>query len=173
VGIACVYLSHKAANQTLEMLLRSILKQFTQRRQVISERTSDAHSRCEGGRIPPSKDELIELLQCEVDDFTDTFVVIDALDECSFGVWVTLLDQLEKLQSKIHLLVTSRNFATISDRLKDSVTLEIRAQPQDIRAFIEAQIDDPENRRLKKMVSEEPKLRREIEKVIIRTANGM
>lgn len=173
IGIVCVYLSHKAENQTLEILLRSIVKQLIQRRKSISKKTIDTHISCEDGKISPSKDQLIELLRWEVDNLKDTFVVVDALDECSHGVRVALLDELEKLQPKIHLLVTSRDFGTISDRLEGSVKLEIRAQPQDIQAFIRAQIDDPENYRLQDFIKLEPKLLQELEKVIINTANGM
>jgi hypothetical protein len=173
VGIACVYLSHKE-NQSLEKLLRSILRQLIQCREAVTEKVIHTYKGGhKGGKTEPSRDEILEMLQCEVGSLMDTFVVVDALDECSHKIRVELCKELENLQPKIHLLVTSRKLGIIADILKGSETLEISAHPQDVRAFIEAQIEDPENYRLKGLVKQEPKLRKDIEDTVIKTANGM
>lgn len=172
VGIACVYINHKE-DQTLDKLLLSILKQLIQRRKVISEIVIDAHKTYINDKARPSTEKVLEMLRHEVNSFSDTFVIVDALDECSHGVRVALLKELGRLQPQIHLMVTSRNFEIIADMLKDSVKLDISAQAEDIRAFIKAQIDDPENYRLKDFVRLQPKLQKEIEDEVITTANGM
>jgi hypothetical protein len=174
VGIACVYLSHKdKENQNLQELLLSILKQLIQRRKAVTEKVIHTYKRYKGGKTRPPKDEILEMLQCEVGSLMDTFVVVDALDECSHQVRVALCKELENLQPKIHLLVTSRRLEIIADMLKGSETLEISAHPQDVRAFIEAQIEDPKNYRLKDLVKQEPKLKKEIEDTVVDTAKGM
>jgi len=157
VGIACIYLSYKEEDQTIEKLLLSIIKQLIQCRKSISKKVIDTYERCEDGGIRPSKDEIVEMLQCEVDIFVDAYIVVDALDECTHGVRVSLLDELEKIQPKIHLLVTSRRLGIITERLKLSVTLEITAKPEDIRAFISAHIDDPNNYRREELCQKEAK----------------
>lgn len=103
----------------------------------------------------------------------DTFIIVDALDECPHGMMFALLNELEKLQPKIHLLVTSRYLEIIAERLERSVKLEISAQSQDLQAFIKARIADPENYRLRDFVKLRPKLQKEIEDAVITTANGM
>ena len=171
VGIACVYLSHET-DHTVEKHLLSVLRQLIQLRKVTSETVMTTFKCREDGKTPP-KDKILEMLQCEVEGVTDTFIVVDALDECSPEVREGLLNDLEKLQPKIHLLVTSRYNTKIANLLKGSVKLEISAQPQDIRMFIKAQINEPENFRLKRLVNKTPKLLKEIEDAVINTANGM
>lgn len=172
VGIACIYLSYQEA-QCLDNLLLSIIRQLLQCRQVISETVIRAHEYCQSGKTRPSKVHILDMLKFEIDNFADTFIVVDALDECPHGVRIAFLDELEKLHPKIHLLVTSRYFEIIADRLEGSVTLEISAHSEDVRAFIKAQIEDPENYRLKEFVKLQPKLQKEIVDAVIATANGM
>jgi hypothetical protein len=173
IGVACVYLSYQEKNRTIDELLLSILKQLIQPRKVISETVINTYKYYQNGKTPPSKDKILEMLRCEVDSSTDAFVVVDALDECSHEVRENLLSDLEKLKPKIHLLVTSRYFEIIADRLKESAKLEISARPQDIRAFIKAEIDGPENYRLKKFVEKDSRLLKKIEDNVVDTAKGM
>ena len=172
IGVACVYLSHKEP-QHLGNLLLSIIRQLTQRRRAISEELINTYEDCEDGKSRPGTGKIIEALQYEVDSFEETFIVVDALDECSDGVRFALLDELEKFKLKVHLLVTSRFLDIIADRLENSVKLEISAQPQDIKAFIRAQIDEPENYRLQRMTKSDSKLQKKIEDTVIATAKGM
>lgn len=69
--------------------------------------------------------------------------MIDALDECPEVDQTRrhLLAETRGLLPKVRLMVTSRHLLSIESMFKDDIRLEIRAQEQDVRSFIESQMD--------------------------------
>lgn len=91
----------------------------------------------------PSINETAKILRSQVEKFSKVFVVIDALDECPEleQTRKTFLAEIRGLLPKVRLLVTSRNVPSIETMFRNDTRLDIRAQDQDIRKFIESQMD--------------------------------
>lgn len=122
----------------------------------------------------PSWREYLKLLQEEVGCYSRIFLVIDALDECREvdGTRNTLLTELENLQRGLQLLVTSRPHISDIERVfRNSVNLEIRAQNEDVRKYLDGRLE--REVRLKNHIEQDPALRDEIIRAIIAKVDGM
>ena len=143
VGVAYIYCVHNSPNQTARNFLGSLLKQLAMRSTPISNDLKACykhHTRY--GSQPPLK-ETAKLLHSQVEKFDQAFIVIDALDECpeSDQTRKTLIAEVRGLLPKVRLMVTSRDVPSIENTFKHDTRLEIRAQDQDIRDFIDFQVE--------------------------------
>jgi hypothetical protein len=111
------------------------------------------------------------LLSSTVADYSKVYIVIDALDEYLETRRHKLLKYLAALGSNINLLLTSRPHITPEMFFLSTPTLEIRATEEDIRQYLESQIQH--SFRLSKHVQTRPELRQEIETQIISNVDGM
>jgi hypothetical protein len=77
------------------------------------------------------------------------------------------------LQPKLHLLITSRPqiSADIERNFVDAARLDIYANPEDIKMYLEGRIN--KEVRLKNNVEEDPTLKDEIIETIVKKAEGM
>lgn len=91
----------------------------------------------------PSFNETANLLRSQVENFDKDFIVVDALDECPEVEQTrkTFLAEIRSLLPKMWLLVTSRNVPSIETIFRNDTRHDVRAQDQDIRNFIESQMD--------------------------------
>ena len=91
----------------------------------------------------PSINETTKLLRSQIEEFNQVFLVIDALDECPELEQTrrTLLAEIRGLLPHVRLMVTSRNIPSIENMFRNDTHLEIRAQDQDVRRFIESQTE--------------------------------
>ena len=121
----------------------------------------------------PLLKEIAKLLRLQVEKFDEVFIVIDALDECPEldQTRKELLTEVRGLLPKVRLMVTSRNIPSIENMFKHDKRLEIRAQDQDIRKFIESQIERREE--LLDLLEGHDDVRCSIISRIIERANGM
>jgi hypothetical protein len=123
----------------------------------------------------PTLEELRQVLQSEIKMFTKVFIVVDALDECSEldadRTRSKLLMALRSLESTINLLVTSRELASIAQDFRETKRLDIQADDQDVRRYIENRI--PHEPRLARHVHGHPTFQEEIVVKIIENARGM
>ncbi|KAK4243339.1 hypothetical protein C7999DRAFT_44830 [Corynascus novoguineensis] len=94
------------------------------------------------------------------DQFLRVFIVIDALDECQ------LSDGRSKTGASI--FVTSRFILDVTQRFKDNLSLEIRAQLEDVQRYIEGNMAG-----MPTCVEEKPGLRKEIITKIVQAVDGM
>ncbi|KAH9203390.1 hypothetical protein DL95DRAFT_399380, partial [Leptodontidium sp. 2 PMI_412] len=87
-------------------------------------------SRCQDGKQQPTQDALEVTLQQMLDEFGETFIILDALDECREREELLIL--LKTLTSwgtgKLHLLATSRRERDIEETLEPLTTGEICLQ---------------------------------------------
>ena len=112
------------------------------------------------------------LLQLVVDQFTDVFVVIDALDEyIEDGSRDELLAEIQKLKPKVHLLITSRLMPDVEHEFRSSTRLEIRAKDDDLRKHLHDRIQ--KTARLKSHVDTDPSLLDTIVSTIVEDSQGM
>jgi len=81
------------------------------------------YTRCGDGHQEPTLDDLQDTLQRMLDGFSSTFIILDALDECTEREkllnWIqtVILENLEKdINLGLHLIVTSRPEQEIEDK---------------------------------------------------------
>ncbi|KAF8326443.1 ectomycorrhiza-induced ankyrin-domain/NACHT-domain-containing protein [Amanita rubescens] len=124
----------------------------------------------------PTKDELLTLLMELLQGFGQTYVVIDALDECDddyHKLFDTVIKVIHKWQlPHFHLLVTSRREQDIIMNMEELVPTELHLSAElvgsDIISYINSAIEN--DGRLKRWSSE---IQQDIKDSLISGANGM
>ncbi|KFZ25020.1 hypothetical protein V502_00512 [Pseudogymnoascus sp. VKM F-4520 (FW-2644)] len=173
VGVAYVYCNYKRQEtQTTTDLLAAILKQLVQERPLYGEPVATLHKQHADRRARPSLDEIRTALKSVLIHYSKTYIIIDALDECtdSDGTRSELLTILRNLQAKadISLMATSRLVTRIKQSFQGFPMLEIRASDADVTRFVAGHIH-----RLPKCVQRDPELQAEILDGIILAVDGM
>ena len=99
-GIAYFFFDGRDSQSGLQLhnqLIRSLISQFSHRRGGIPVELADLYKRC-GGYQQPSDDQLQNTLQDILDGFSDAYIIIDALDECTDRKktlnWIKKLSQI-------------------------------------------------------------------------------
>lgn len=160
--------------QRHENLVRSLIVQFSARASKVPEALETLYSQNKDGQTQPSTDALTAVLEIIFQAFDQSFIIIDALDECS--------DRQELLSfingiidwkvGKLHVLATSRKETDISEVLDPLITEQISIQNglvnADIRLYIQERLRN--DRKLKKWPE---KIRMEIETTLMDGAHGM
>ncbi|CAG8126236.1 unnamed protein product [Penicillium salamii] len=95
--------------------------------------------------IRPSLSELVKMFQAVVTSFSRVNIVIDALDECQAGDslrgFLSIVFSLRaKSGSNISLLATSRHNGAIEALFGSSLRLEISAEEEDIRSYLDQRV---------------------------------
>ena len=123
--------------------------------------------------IPPEK-ELQEIFYALVASFGETYLIIDALDECKETP--NLLDFILSIHKHklpcCHILVASRQEQEICEALQSYGVTQIGLSSTNVNDDIKAYISHvlAHDQKLKKW---DPKIKKEIEKSILMTADGM
>jgi hypothetical protein len=172
IGVACIYLNHKEVDlQTPSRLLAGLWRQLVHDRDIgsIAENLYNQHrEKC----TAPSLEEVVNVLSSSIKEFSQVFIMVDAMDEYPEVHREILLQQLASMGSNVNLMITSRpNISPESSSLPNLETLDVRAATEDIRQYINAQIKM--SPRLSKHIQKKPGLREEILTKIIDTVDGM
>jgi Cdc6-like AAA superfamily ATPase len=173
IAVTYIYCNFKRQNeQTLEELLASILKQLAQGRPSLPDSVKALHERCKSKKTRPSVDEISAVIQTVVAEYSQVFILVDALDECRArgGCRAQLLLKLFDLQVRceINFFATSRHIPDIIEKFKQHPLLEIRANEQDVGRYIDGYISN-----LPSFVENSPGLHREIKTEIVKAVDGM
>jgi hypothetical protein len=175
IGIACIYLNHKEVDsQTPHKLLAALWRQLVLNKDIGSDAKELYKQHSEKGTSPSSQ-EIAGILASSLKEFSQVFIVIDAIDEYPEDQCFILLKHLTEqmgLSVSVNLMVTSRPHVPAGPNLPDIETLEIGAMPEDIQKFVNAQIDS--SSRLSKHVQRQPNLREDIHlKISSESVEGM
>jgi hypothetical protein len=155
VGITYIYCDYKdQLKQTALGLLSSIARQLLERRPALLPQVKDFQKKCTDSNTRPTLKDYSELLSSMVRQFSQVYLMVDALDECAKvdGERNTnrhsFVNELKKLQSStdgsLHLLITSRPLPEIGQDLEGAAKLEIRASDEDITTYVNWKISDSE-----------------------------
>jgi hypothetical protein len=172
IGVACIYLNHKEVDsQTPSRLLAGLWRQFVHDRDIgsIAENLYKQHR--EKGTAP-SLEEVVNVLSSCLMELSQAFIIVDAMDECPEFQREILLKQLAAMGSNVNLMITSR--PSVSPELfsfPNLETLEIHAAAEDIRGYIDSQIELSSY--LSKHIRKKPVLQEEIHAKITDTVAGM
>ena len=173
VGIAYLYCNFRQQqDQKPADLLASLLGQLVQGQPSVSSSVKSLQERYRAKRTRPSFDEISQVLQSAIASYSRTFIIIDALDECaaSDGGRGEFLSEIFKLQAKTgaNLFATSRFIPDITEEFKGSPSLEIRANGEDVRRYLDGHMSH-----LRPFVSRKPDLQEEIKDEIVHAVDGM
>ncbi|KAJ6535641.1 hypothetical protein B0H19DRAFT_847851, partial [Mycena capillaripes] len=117
----------------------------------------------------PTLDEVVGILKSAIADFSKIYLVVDALDEYPEQERFVLLKHLSILHGRdMRIMITSRPNVSLDPFFADAQCLDILATDDDIRQYVNTQIDTS---RLSKHISRRPELRDEITSTIIEIAN--
>ncbi len=162
--------AHSAVN-----LIGSLLQQVLRRKRVVSDEMIMLHRKHIDKGTRATISELSRILKTEIQNFSDIFIIIDAMDECDHanGVRDLLLAELSSLQehSSTRLMVTSRFFAGLETEFCDAACLEIRASDNDIKMYLEDRICKV--KRLVRYIKPDRELHEAIITAIVNSAEGM
>ena len=132
------------------------------------------YAHCQDGSRQPALVNLVAILQDLVCGFSgDKSIIIDALDECTSRRELSkFIEQMHAWNTQIHFLATSREERDISKTFQPLATRMLCLD----RGFIDADIEIHVSETLKndnQLSLWSDKLHREIEKVLMKKADGM
>jgi hypothetical protein len=170
IGVACIYLNHKEAEvQTPAKLLAGLWRQLVLGKDIGS--AEGLYQRHHEKGTTPSLDEVSNVLQAVLGQYSKVYVIVDAVDEYPEYQRQILLEYLMMMGSTVNLMLTSRPHIRPDGSLPNLVVLEIRASEDDIRRYVAGQIQ--KSSWLSKHVRSRADLREEILSTITRTVDGM
>ncbi|KAI8723103.1 NACHT domain-containing protein [Fusarium sp. LHS14.1] len=118
---------------------------------------------------PPSIVEIMESFKKVIAKYDRVFFVVDALDECAAEDRTGFLKEIFRLQtiSNVSLFATFRSDVDLEHMLGKVPSLEILADPEDVRSYLEWGMHE-----LPAFVKQDPALKEEIKDTIIKATPG-
>lgn len=172
VLITYVYCTYQAADQDVQSLLCSLLRNSLQKAGSFPE---TIRSQCDRKRIAQQvllRDETTKLLEMLYYSFEKVTLVVDALDELPTKVSRPFISELLKLQRtcQLNLFLTSRHIPEIQYQFTErgAKVVEIRASDKDIHHFLQDSMFQ-----LPKFVGRDSSLQIEIVERITEASSGM
>jgi hypothetical protein len=136
------------------------------------------YSSSDKGNRQPSLDALMNVLQQMLQEFPQSYLILDALDECADRPeLLSILEQMARWQLKeLRVLVTSRQLGDIKSSLEDIVNgeyiicLQSQVVDKDIHSYVRQRLSNDKG--LKKWQKDD-EIRREIETTLMEGSRGM
>ena len=167
-----MYLSYKdAEKQSLSNLVASLVCQLAFVEPVLPAELAASYTAHAFGATRPSPAECTQFLRTAVNRCTTVFLVIDAFDEYPEEWRGQLLQELQTLQPRINLLVTSRDLPTIARQFLKATRLDVEARREDISQYLQERIATSEG--LKAYTQKDPTLSDLISSTIAARAKNM
>ncbi len=177
VGHAYFYFTFRdELKQTTEGFLRSIIVQLSSQRPSLPEEVRGLYNVHGTQQQGPPLPNLIRVFFSLLQSFRKTYLMIDALDECSeqdaMLDLITQMSNADQHSGNISLLITSRRERTIEITLQDIVTGSICIQSKLIEADIRLHVCSrlANDRDLKRHSNS---IKQEIEEALVNGAGGM
>ena len=145
--IYCDY--RRQEEQTDIKLTASITKQLLQNQVSIPEDVLKIYNHHKSKSTRPGVEEVLEMFKHSIARLTRVYLIVDALDELgNLGqVRQNFIGRLRSLQDLYHfnLMTTSRYIPSLAQDLQNSLCIDIRASPDDIRKYVLGHISDLAN----------------------------
>jgi adenylylsulfate kinase-like enzyme len=170
-GVACLYCEYgRQEDQTPHSLLAAVLRQLADQRTLLPESVIKLYRSHTIDKTRHIFDEILSTLPNAIRGFSQVFLVVDALDECSEESYRELLSKLRDLQNitGMKLLATSRHTINFREIFRECALLEIKANKCDIIAVLEVQVE-----KLSACVRTDSELRNRVKEDIAKAVDGM
>src|ERR1700733_431792 len=164
----------QASLQSYDGLLRSITYQLCVRLDTLLGDLVTAYKNCGSGTTLPSRDVVQQICSSAVQHLPETFIIIDALDECNeisqVAAW------LEKLLTagggRLHVLITSRDKPDITGHLssipQQNVIYLDNLNDGDIKLYIDSRM-----KKSRKLMLWSQEIQTDIRESLLGGADGM
>ena len=170
--VAYLYCNFKKQDeQEAQNLLANLLKQLAEGKSSLPESVRALHTKCRANTTRPSIDDISTALQSVIAEYSRVFILVDALDECRAqgGCRDTLLSKIFGLQKHgVNFFATSRVMSEITEKFKQSPSLDILADEQDLRSYVDGRISD-----LPSFVQRQLDLQEVIKTEIVKAVDGV
>lgn len=173
VGIAYLYCNFRQQHEQKPTdLLLNLLKQLAQKQASIPESVRNLYEHHKDKPSRPSLDEISKALHSVVTGYSRAFIIVDALDECqvSDGGRRKFLSEIFNLhtRARANLFATSRFIPEIRKEFEGCLSLEIRANDEDVRKYLDGHM-----LQLPSFVLANLDLQKEIKTAIAQAVDGM
>ncbi|KFY03640.1 hypothetical protein V490_00108, partial [Pseudogymnoascus sp. VKM F-3557] len=167
-----------ADKQKPELMVRSLISQLSEQCVKMPLALEALYSSSDKGNRQPSLDALMIALQQMLLEFPQSYLILDALDECANrGELLSILEQIAGWQLKeMRVVVTSRQERDIEISLEIIVNREFiiclqhQVVDKDIQTFVHQRLSDDKG--LKRW-QKDAEIRREIEATLMEGSRGM
>ena len=151
LGIAYFFFDGRSSDNELQLhnkLIRTLISQLSDTRHGgMSEKLADLYKRC-GEVQQPSDEQLQNVLRDILDRFSQAYIIIDALDECTDREktlnWANkLISDTNCKPANLHIVVTSRPERDIHESFTalDSNSIDVaEANTNDINDYLKRQM---------------------------------
>ncbi|KAF5713099.1 ankyrin repeat [Fusarium mundagurra] len=145
VGIAYIYANYRQHDeQKVDHLLKSLLKQLVQGQSSMPASVKSLYDKHKVNKTRASVEEVSATIQSIDGLYSRIFIVIDALDELkeTDSCRNRFLKEIFKFQAQccVKFFATSRFIPEITDKFEGIATVNIRAQDEDVRGFLDGKI---------------------------------
>ena len=164
--------------QTSDKMVRSLITQLSRQPTKKLDSLEALFSFCNNGKQQPDVERLLVVLQEVVEGFSKTYIILDALDECSDREG--LLDIVDQMHGwklpQLHMLFTSRRLIDIEDSLgplidtRSKICIQSALVDADILTYVRKRLQN--DRHLRRW-GNKPEVQEEIETALMQKADGM
>jgi hypothetical protein len=144
--VAYFYFDFRNEQQRMDIMLRSIIWQFSERSPSPYSALHQLYKALGNGTIQPQWTDLQAVLEDLLSELDRTYVVIDGLDECRKEDWKHLVQFIHSLSNSakngLHLLFTSQPLEEFKNAFKDVAVIELGSTDSinDIRSYIGSEV---------------------------------
>ncbi|KFY32241.1 hypothetical protein V493_00374, partial [Pseudogymnoascus sp. VKM F-4281 (FW-2241)] len=164
--------------QKPELMVQSLISQLSEQCIKMPSTLEALYSFSDKGNRQPSLDALMNVLQQMLQEFPQSYLILDALDECADRPeLLSILEQIAGWQlEEMRVLVTSRRERDIESSLEDIVNrecvicLQHQVVDKDIQTYVRQRLSDDKG--LKKW-QKDAEIRHEIETTLMEGSRGM
>ena len=134
----------------------------------------DLYAWCGNGHQEPTLDDLLSTLIRILDGFSSTFIILDALDECTerdkLLNWIQTFILEKDINLGLHLIVTSRPEQEIEEKFKSCHYLDLveESDNNDLESYLDYQLENDSG--LQKW---NPETREQVKLTLREKADGM
>ncbi|TAQ84511.1 hypothetical protein B7494_g7175 [Chlorociboria aeruginascens] len=171
-AIACIYCDYKNPKTHSELeLLSSITRQLTKQTSSIPQEVREFCAKDAERRRNPTGDEWISLVKSICSLFQNTYVFVDALDECPEINRERFLGFVRKMEPFVRLFITSRPNVDLQAKFDNTSRIDISPSDSDISVYLKSEIST--NNRLSLFTAKDAKLEEDIIKTVSEKATGI
>jgi len=143
-AIAYIYCNYGEPDQTAFNILGSLLHQLILANPIFPDGIKKLYEANEEKKTRPRLDDYVQQLLSLCASFTRIYILVDALDELASRERDILLSALKQL-TNVSFLMTSRHSWNIQAAFAANSQIEIRANDEDIKAFLRREIENSPN----------------------------
>lgn len=139
----CTYAFLDSSNgetQNITNLLSTLLIQLLNYGKEICDTIKEKYEELNSSRFKPTTKVYLAMLRSQMEFLASRkkriFLVVDALDQCDDETLTMFLNACDEFPSSVHMLFASTRYNGLGDLIKPDKSLEIFAQSQDIRSYL-------------------------------------